>query len=109
DVRDNPPETADGTRTYRGHTIISANGSRHVNGAVIAPLAGHPRQSLSCRWIVQAVGFTPANSLLYQNGCKLRYDESLDQAVVIQHAAAMYSAGAVNGLCDPSEAASDGQ
>lgn len=109
DVRDNPPESADGIRIYRGHTIISANGSRHVSGAVIAPLAGHPRQSLSCRWIVQAVGFTPANSLLYQNGCKLRYDESVDQAVVIQHAPAMYSAGAVNGLRDPNAAALDGQ
>ncbi|MFM9963487.1 MAG: FAD-dependent oxidoreductase [Planctomycetaceae bacterium] len=109
DVRDNPPETADGIRTFRGHTIISANGSRHVSGAVIAPLAGHPRQTLSCRWIVQAVGFTPANSLLYQNGCKLRYDESVDQAVVIQHALAMYSAGAVNALHDIRDAALDGQ
>ncbi|TXT38574.1 MAG: soxA [Planctomycetota bacterium] len=109
DVRDNPPEALDGIRTFRGHTIILANGSRHVNGAVIAPLAGHPRQTLSCRWIVQAVGFTPANSLLYQNGCKLRYDESLDQAVVIQHAPAMYSAGAVNGFHDPRHAALDGQ
>ena len=109
DVRDNPPETADGIRTLRGHTVISANGSRHVSGAVIAPLAGHPRQTLSCRWIVQAVGFTPANSLLYQNGCKLRYDESLDQAIVIQQALAMQSAGAVNGLRDPRDAALDGQ
>ncbi|MBI5760443.1 MAG: (2Fe-2S)-binding protein, partial [Planctomycetales bacterium] len=109
DVRDNPPESADGIRTFHGHTIISANGSRHVNGAVIAPLAGHPRQSISCRWIVQAVGFTPANSLLYQNGCKLRYDESVDQAVVIQHTPAMYSAGAVNALHDPRDAAIDGQ
>lgn len=109
DVRDNPPEMADGIRTFRGHTIISANGSRHVSGAVIAPLAGHPKQSISCRWIVQAVGFTPANSLLYQNGCKLRYDESLDQAVVIQHAPAMHSTGAVNGLHDPRDAAADGQ
>ena len=109
DVRDNPPESADGIRTFRGHTIISANGSRHVSGAVIAPLAGHPKQTLSCRWIVQAVGFTPANSLLYQNGCKLRYDESVDQAVVIQHVPSMYSAGAVNALHDPRDAALDGQ
>ncbi len=109
DVRDNPPKTVDGIRTFRGHTIISASGSRHVSGAVIAPLAGHPKQSLSCRWIVQAVGFTPANSLLYQNGCKLRYDESVDQAVVIQHAPAMFSAGAVNALHDPRDAAMDGQ
>ncbi|MBC8115178.1 MAG: FAD-dependent oxidoreductase, partial [Candidatus Saccharimonas sp.] len=109
DVRDNPPETADGIRTYRGHTVISASGSRHVSGSVIAPLAGHPRQSISCRWIVQAVGFTPANSLLYQNGCKLRYDESVDQSVVIQHAPAMSSAGAVNALHDPRDAALDGQ
>ena len=100
DVRDDPPETADGIRMFRGHTILAANGSRHVSGAVIAPLAGHPKQTLACRWIVQAVGFTPANSLLYQNGCKLRYDESLDQAVVIQFAPAMHSAGAVNGLRD---------
>lgn len=109
DVRDNPSESLEGIRTFRGHTIISASGSRHVSGVVIAPLTGHPRQSLSCRWIVQAVGFTPANSLLYQNGCKLRYDESVDQAVVIQHAPAMYSAGAVNGLHDPRDAAFDGQ
>jgi sarcosine oxidase subunit alpha len=109
DVRDNPPESLEGVRTFRGHTIISASGSRHVSGAVIAPLAGHPRQSLSCRWIVQAVGFTPANSLHYQNGCKLRYDESVDQAVVTQHAPAMSSAGSVNGMRDPHAVALNGQ
>ncbi len=133
DVRDNPPETAEGIpihqgsqllgvfhpadsrpefegiRVYRGHTVVSARGTRHVGGVVIAPLSGHPRQTLSCRWIVQAVGFTPANSLLYQNGCKLRYDESVDQAIVIQHAPAMYSAGAVNALHDPRDAVLDGQ
>src|SRR5207249_2681493 len=37
------------------------------------------------------------------------YDESLDQAVVIQHAPAMLSAGAVNGFHDPRNAALDGQ
>lgn len=109
DVRDNPPESLEGVRRFLGHTVISASGSRHVGGVVIAPLAGHPKQTLSCRWLVQAVGFTPANSLLYQNGCKLRYDESVDQAIVIQHAPAMHSAGAVNGLHDPGNAAADGQ
>jgi sarcosine oxidase subunit alpha len=66
-------------------------------------------QFIPCRWIIQAVGFTPANSLLYQNGCKLKYDEARDQPVVVKYAPGMHSAGGVNGTTGPEGVALEGR
>src|SRR5260221_7076057 len=64
---------------------------------------------IPCRWLVEAVGFTPANALLYQNGCKLQYDEACDQPVVRTYARATHSAGAVNGKHEPEATSLDGR
>lgn len=109
DVRDSASDSAGNIRTLRGHTVFAARGSGHVAEAVVTPLTGGTSESIRCRWIVQAVGFTPANSLLYQNGCKLAYDSTLDHAVVSRHTPGMHSAGAVNGKQHPEAAALDGQ
>lgn len=119
-----------------GQTLLAAEGRGHVAAAVVArhvPESGVRNQetgvrdpeaagsglpldsclltpvSIPCRWIVQAVGFTPANALLYQNGCKLKYDEDRDQPVVLAYAPGMHSAGAVNGTTDPQAVALDGR
>jgi sarcosine oxidase subunit alpha len=110
DLRPQPPDAAPGQiPVRRGQTIFAARGSRHVAGAVVGELSGGSRQTLACRWIVEAVGFTPANSLLYQNGCKLAYDARRDHPVVVAHAPNMHSAGAVNGTHDLARVALEGQ
>jgi sarcosine oxidase, subunit alpha len=83
-----------------GRTILAALGTSHVEGAVVGDLRGGSRQTIPCRWIIQSIGFNPANSLLYQNGCKLAYDAACHHAVVSQYARGMHSAGAVNGTHD---------
>ncbi|MGE5193618.1 MAG: FAD-dependent oxidoreductase [Deltaproteobacteria bacterium] len=120
DVRENPPEL-DGVerlpnfgvwnelQVYTGQTLLAAVGRNHVSAAVLGYLSGKPHKTLLARWIVQAVGFTPANSLLYQNGCKLKYDVLYDNAIVTQFARGMYAAGAVNGVTDPAAVALDGR
>jgi sarcosine oxidase subunit alpha len=92
-----------------GHTILAARGGRHVTGAVIAPHAGGAERTVACRWIVQAVGFTPATSLLYQAGCRLRHNPVADQPLVEHYAPGIHSAGSVNGTHDPAVAAHEGR
>jgi sarcosine oxidase subunit alpha len=103
---DVPPENC---RVLWGQTILAARGTGHVAQAVVGDLEGRPLQTRRCRWIIQAIGFTPAQSLLYQNGCKLAYDAASDHALVTQFAAGTHSAGAVNGTHDPERVALDGE
>lgn len=110
DPRSHPPAAECGSiPVMSGRTILAARGTQHVAGAVIGDATGGSRQTLACRWIFEAVGFTPANSLLYQNGCKLAYDAGFDHPVVVTHAPGMHSAGAVNGTHDPARVALEGQ
>jgi sarcosine oxidase subunit alpha len=90
-------------------TLAAARGTSHVTGAVVGRFSGQPNPTIPCCWIIQAVGFTPANALLYQNGCKLHYDENRDHAIVKAYSRATHSAGAVNGYHDPAAAALDGR
>lgn len=107
DVRENPPPSE--FEVLSDRTLAAARGSSHVTGAIVGRFSGQPLATIQCRWIIQAVGFTPANALLYQNGCKLQYDEKRDHAVVKSCARAMHAAGAVNGQHDPAAAAIDGR
>ncbi len=107
DIRENPPEAAAGIELFKGRTLLGAEKpltpqrQGYISCAHVGDLVGNPKAKVPCQWIVQAVGFTPANSLLYQNGCKLKYDAARDQAVVTTYARGMHSAGAVNGTTDP--------
>ena len=102
DLRDAPTDRApEVVSRFSGQTVLSANGARHVAAAVIGDLGGTTRQTIACQWIIQAIGFTPANSLLYQNGCKLAYDKGLGHAVVKSYSLGTHSAGSVNGTHDP--------
>ena len=109
DIRANQPATETGVEILSGRTLLAANGYGHVDSVVVGDLAGKSQRTISCRWIIEAVGFTPANALLYQNGCKLQYDEACDQAVVKTYARATHSAGAVNGRHEPEAAALEGR
>ncbi|MFN0056415.1 MAG: 2Fe-2S iron-sulfur cluster-binding protein [Planctomycetales bacterium] len=93
----------------RGRPGLAARGTTHVESVAVGDLSGKFEQVLECRWLAQAVGFTPANSLLYQNGCKLTYDPQLDQARVTRYAEGMHSAGAVNGAFELRAASDDGR
>ena len=65
-----------GTAVHWGHTILAANGSGKVESAQIAAVANHEaKQTLACDLIVIAIGWTPANGLLYQAGAEIKYDE----------------------------------
>ncbi len=101
DIRQNPPKAESDFEVLAGQTVLAAKGYGHVESAVIGDLSARPQKTISCRWIVEAVGFTPANALLYQSGCKLQYDEGCDLAAVKSYARATHSAGAVNGKHDP--------
>ncbi|MBS0266712.1 MAG: (2Fe-2S)-binding protein, partial [Planctomycetes bacterium] len=90
-------------------SIAAALGSDHVTGAVACRDSGQPLESIPCRWIIQAVGFTPAVSLLYQSGAVLEYNEQLDQPLVKSQALGTHAAGAVNGWHDATAAAVDGR
>jgi sarcosine oxidase subunit alpha len=107
DVREHSPQTE--FTVIADRTLAAASGTSHVTGAVVGRFSGQPLETIPCRWIIQAVGFTPANSLLYQNGCKLVYDENRDHAVVKTFARGTHAAGAVNGYQDPAAAAIDGR
>ncbi len=107
DVREYPPPSE--FQVIAEHTLASARGTSHVTGAVVGRFSGQPQATIPCRWIIEAVGFTPANSLLYQNGCKLQHDEQRDHALIKTYARATHSAGAVNGQHDPLAAAIDGR
>ena len=109
DVRPTSSDSYSGATVHRGYTIRSADGVDKVAGATIEAVTGGGIQKIPCQWIVQAVGFTPASSLLYQNGCKLKYDEKVDHPVVVKYSKATASAGAVNGMHDPAGAALEGK
>lgn len=109
DVRAAATDSYAGVATVHGSTVLAAHGKDFVKEAVIASLDGDSQRTIPCRWIIQAVGFTPANALLYQNGCKLEYDGSYDHAVVRKYADGMHSAGAVNGVQNADAAALDGR
>jgi sarcosine oxidase subunit alpha len=107
DVRETPPPSE--FEVLADRTLAAATGTSHVTGAVVGRFSGQPQATIKCRWIIQAVGFTPANALLYQNGCKLQHDEKRDHALVKVCAHATHAAGAVNGQHDPAAAAIDGR
>ncbi|MDA0835169.1 MAG: 2Fe-2S iron-sulfur cluster-binding protein [Planctomycetota bacterium] len=108
DLHDQPQGAIEGLRVLAGHTIQAASGKSHVTGAAIVPTRGGTMQTIPCQWIIQAVGFTPATSLLYQSGCKLKYNADLDQHQVTEWAQGVHSAGAVNGYHEPLVCVKDG-
>lgn len=115
DLRAAPPHAdldlahADHIPVHAGQTIVAARGGRHVDGAVIARRDGQAERTVGCRWIVEAVGFNPASSLLYQSGAKFRHDDTLGHAVVAKLSPNVHAAGAVLGTQNVALAAWEGR
>ena len=93
----------EGTPIFWRHTIQAAQGSRRVQGAVIAPLdengriTGQATQRLDCDLILISVGWTPANGLLYQANAKLAYDHQRAEFLPQSMPDGIYAAGRVVG------------
>jgi len=95
---------------HAGKTILAARGGRHVRAAVVGSVNGGGKSdTIRCRWIIQALGFTPATSLLYQSGSKLRHDAQLDHPAVTQFANGVHACGAVLGTHDVTVAEAEGK
>jgi len=111
DLNETPCAPTEGLPVRSGKTILSLQGTMHVTGAVIGSTAGKSTatETIPCKWIVQSIAFNPATSLLYQAGCTLVHDPAFDHPRVQKYAVGIHSAGAVNGIHEPSAVAWDGK
>ncbi|HEV8717136.1 MAG TPA: glycine cleavage T C-terminal barrel domain-containing protein, partial [Candidatus Binatia bacterium] len=84
--------------------IQAAQGRKHVQGALIAPLDAEGRPvaaaalPLSCDLICLSTGFMPAGALLSHSGCRLAYDATLGEIVPQQLVPTVFTAGDVSGM-----------
>ncbi len=76
-----PAELARDSAIYWQHTVAAARGSRAVQGAVLAPIAGGAPVSLACDLIVVSVGWAPMLDLLHQAHATVAYDEARGEAL----------------------------
>ena len=95
---------ARGIPILASHAILRADGKKKVNGAVVGQLqdgvpAGDERR-FRCDVICMSGGFRPANALLYQDGCRLSYDDTLDETVPRELSPNLDVAGEVTGIHD---------
>ena len=104
-----PTEAADILRSsdvlvLTSHAVVRAEGKKKVAAAVVAHLEdGRPtgdERRLSCDIICMSGGFQPANSLLYQAGGRLSYDEGLGETVPQELPSTVHAAGEVTGIHD---------
>jgi sarcosine oxidase subunit alpha len=95
-----------GTPLYEGYVLLEAKGSRKVTGAVVSKvdakgaLVPNSTIDIVCDAMILSTGFEPANSLLYQAGGEINFDEKLNEAVPINLASWIYAAGEVTGIHD---------
>ena len=93
-----------GTLVLEAHAVLRAEGKKKVTGVVVRRLQdGVPvgdERRLGCDIICISGGFQPANALLYQDGCKLSYDEVLNETVPRELSPALDAAGEVTGIHD---------
>ncbi len=95
-----------GVPLLTGHTVVEATGKKQVTGAVVAQLDAAAEvvpgthRRFSCDLICVSTGFQTASSLLYQAGCKLRYDEEGAEFVPDTLVNTVFAAGDVTGVHD---------
>ena len=93
-----------GSLILTSHVITRAEGKKRVEAAVVVRLEGEKpngnEKRFSCDTICMSGGFQPANSLACQAGCRLSYDELLDELVPHKLPPAVYVAGEVTGIHD---------
>ena len=107
-----------GVAVMQGSCIYEATSNSSIAGvqaASVCPLTfdGKPdlsaRQEITIDGIVMSVGFAPANTLLLQAGCTVRFDEPTQQFVPDRLAPGMFAAGRVNGAQDLDDRLRDGE
>ena len=95
---------ARGVLILASHAVTRAEGPGKVAGAVVASLeeGGDDREErrFDCDVICMSAGFQPANSLLYQAGAQLDFDESLGESVPHELPPTQFVAGEVTGIHD---------
>ena len=95
-----------GTKIFEDHILLEALGSKQVTGASIGRQDDHggvvpnSTRTLSCDIIALSVGFEPANSLLYQGGCEIGFDEKLGESIISATSADIFAAGDNTGFHD---------
>ena len=100
---------------FWSHTIVSAQGSKSVKGAVIAPVADtgsvniSHAQTISCDLISMSMGWTPASGLLYQAGGQLSYDKEQAAIMPVKLSSGVYGTGRVNGTYEVANQISEGR
>lgn len=88
---------------YLGQTIVKAEGKKHVTAAVLAPIRSESgnnsgtRQQIGCDAIFLCTSWAPANSLLYQAGATIVYDEARREFLPQTLPAGIFAAGRVAG------------
>lgn len=88
-----------GVATLPSYTIQAAKGTDTVEGAVVGRLdrvgnlVSGTDIELGCDLISLSTGFVANNALLYQSGCKLRYDPEIDDVVPLEFAPGVHGAG----------------
>ena len=97
---------AAGVPVLQGWSIARATGKAYLEGAVLVqldqdgnPVPGTERRE-SCSLIAMSTGLETNASLLWQAGCAVAYDESLDLFTPRSMAPGVYAAGDVTGIRD---------
>ena len=90
----------------KSHLIVEARGGKSVKGVVVGEanklgnVSQKSHKDFKCDLIALSVGFEANNSLLYQAGCKIKFDEKLGERIPYQMQLDVYSAGEVTGIHD---------
>jgi len=93
--------TDKGVKIWSGHTLIAAQGSRRVTGAVVATVDGSGAHTVACDTIVASSGRYPQHKLLGQVGVRMAYDAGLNFYLPEKLPPAYQAAGRLLGLEDP--------
>ena len=121
DLRPNPtgdgmlPSLPPGTAIYRGYAPLAARGRARVRELTLAPLSasGEPDEAravaVACDLVVVAVGWSPANGLLYQAGGRMVYDVPRAEFLPRELPEGVYAAGRVAGTHDLDHELTEGQ
>jgi len=96
-----------GITILESYIIVKAEGINSVKAAVVAKIDGNgnvianTERRIECKTIGLSMGFEAENSLLYQSGCKFKFDEALSEYIPEENPpAGVCSAGEVTGLHD---------
>lgn len=88
--------------------VVAARGEAAVTGAVIAPLAGGPAQTIACDLLVTSLGWTPALEIVHQAGGQVAYDPALGEQLPTHLPPGVFVAGRANGVHSAEAGARDG-